>query len=175
MVPAVRRTGHPFAVSGPGGPSQKIEFVFAASPETIRREPRKLALLRSVGHLRNLAACAPCNPDIFFPTVRQFLSRRRASLFCRNEVLFLGDPRPAGTPTIFRATAKLARFALPFCFSRSWIRASSGLCRGANFAASIRILWICLLRCLESGVRRHLVRGTLLVPAQPAIADGLFR
>jgi hypothetical protein len=34
-----RRTGHPFAVSGPVGPSQKIKFVFAASPETIRREP----------------------------------------------------------------------------------------------------------------------------------------
>ena len=31
----LRRTGHPFAVSGPLGPSQKIEFVFAASPETI--------------------------------------------------------------------------------------------------------------------------------------------
>jgi hypothetical protein len=35
----LRRTGHPFAVSGPGGPSQKIESVFSASPETIRREP----------------------------------------------------------------------------------------------------------------------------------------
>jgi hypothetical protein len=38
----LRRTGHPFAVSGPEGPSQKIESVFSASPETIRREPREL-------------------------------------------------------------------------------------------------------------------------------------
>ncbi len=37
----LRRTGHPFAVSGLERPLQKIEFVFAASPETIRREPRE--------------------------------------------------------------------------------------------------------------------------------------
>src|ERR1700756_980949 len=33
------RTGHPFAVSGSGEPSPMIEFVFSASPETIRNEP----------------------------------------------------------------------------------------------------------------------------------------
>lgn len=32
------RTGHPFAVSGLEWLSQKIEFVFSASPEAIRRE-----------------------------------------------------------------------------------------------------------------------------------------
>jgi hypothetical protein len=42
MVPAVRRTGHPFAVSGLSRPSQKIEFVFSASLETIRREPPEI-------------------------------------------------------------------------------------------------------------------------------------
>jgi hypothetical protein len=36
--PCLRRTGHPFAVSGLGRPSQMIEYVFAASPETTRRE-----------------------------------------------------------------------------------------------------------------------------------------
>ena len=39
-----------------------IEFVFAASPETIRREPQEFYLHRSVGHLQDLAACALCNP-----------------------------------------------------------------------------------------------------------------
>jgi hypothetical protein len=29
LVPALCRTGHPFAVSGSGEPSQKIEFVFS--------------------------------------------------------------------------------------------------------------------------------------------------
>src|SRR5258708_12517823 len=63
----LRRTGHLFAVSDPVGSSQKIEFVFSASPETIRREPREFDLLRSVGQLRDLAACAPCNPLPFSP------------------------------------------------------------------------------------------------------------
>jgi hypothetical protein len=58
-----RRTGHPFAVSGPYGPSQMIECVFAASPETIRREPQDQGVHRSVGHIQDLAACALC--DLF--------------------------------------------------------------------------------------------------------------
>jgi hypothetical protein len=57
---------------GPVGPSQKIEFVFSASPETIRREPRELDFLRSVGQLWDLAVCAPCNPVIFFLPQRRF-------------------------------------------------------------------------------------------------------
>ncbi len=35
---------------GPRGPSQKIELVFSASPETIRRSLGSACLLRSVGH-----------------------------------------------------------------------------------------------------------------------------
>jgi hypothetical protein len=58
LVPALRRTGHPFAVSGSREPSQKIEFVFSASPKTIRREPREMDLLRSVGNRQDLAVCA---------------------------------------------------------------------------------------------------------------------
>jgi len=38
-----------------------IEFVFAASPETIRREPQDFHAHRSVGHLQDLAACALCS------------------------------------------------------------------------------------------------------------------
>jgi hypothetical protein len=41
VVPAPRRTGHPFAASGCEEPSQKSEFVFSASPETNRKGPRK--------------------------------------------------------------------------------------------------------------------------------------
>jgi len=39
--PCVRRTGHPFAASGPRGPSQKIELVFSASPKTVSGEPEE--------------------------------------------------------------------------------------------------------------------------------------
>ncbi len=57
-VPAFGRTRHPFAASSSEEPSQKIEFVFSASPETIRREPPECNLLRSVGNLQDLAVCA---------------------------------------------------------------------------------------------------------------------
>ena len=60
-VPALGRTRHPFAVSGSEEPSPKIECVFSASPETIRREPREGDLLRSVGNLQDLAVCAFCS------------------------------------------------------------------------------------------------------------------
>ena len=39
--PCLCRTRHPFAVSSRCRPSQVIEFVFAANPETTRREPQK--------------------------------------------------------------------------------------------------------------------------------------
>src|SRR4051794_22380844 len=42
-------------------PSQKIDFVLSASPETIRRKPREIPLRRPVGNKQDLAACAPCN------------------------------------------------------------------------------------------------------------------
>jgi hypothetical protein len=57
-VPALGRTRHSFAVSDSVESSQKIEFVFSASPETIRREPQEGDLLRSVGKMQDLAVCA---------------------------------------------------------------------------------------------------------------------
>jgi hypothetical protein len=46
-------------------PSQKIECVFSASPETIRREPLEFYLHRSVGYMQDLAVCALCDPVLF--------------------------------------------------------------------------------------------------------------
>jgi hypothetical protein len=68
----LRRTGHPFTVSGPCGPSQKIGCVFSASPETIRREPREFDVDRSVWQAQDLAVCALCDPVIFRPEGRGF-------------------------------------------------------------------------------------------------------
>jgi hypothetical protein len=46
-----------------------IEFVFSASPETIRGEASGDLLLCPVGQLQDLAACAFMNPDVFaFPS-----------------------------------------------------------------------------------------------------------
>src|ERR1700750_3207068 len=78
VVPAVRRTGHPFVVSGLCRPSQMIEFVFAASAETIRSEASEISLLRSVGHMQDLAACALCNP--VFSRSRRFTRLRSYGL-----------------------------------------------------------------------------------------------
>ena len=41
-----------------------IEFVFSASPETIRNEPPEAVPLRPVGNRRDLAACAFMYPDV---------------------------------------------------------------------------------------------------------------
>src|SRR5579864_2689883 len=70
----LRRTGHPFTVSDPCGPSQKIECVFSASPETIRREPREFDLRRSVGN-RGTWQSARCVILLSFSRRPRFLSR----------------------------------------------------------------------------------------------------
>jgi hypothetical protein len=61
----LRRTGHPFTVSDPWGSSQKIECVFSASPETIRREPLEFDVRRSVGNRRTWQS-ARCVILLFF-------------------------------------------------------------------------------------------------------------
>src|SRR5579864_5839823 len=65
----LRRTGHPFSVSGPCGPSQKIELVFSASPETIQRDPRELISFAqsAIGRTWQSARCVIL---LFIPQVR---------------------------------------------------------------------------------------------------------
>jgi len=84
-VPALGRTRHPFAVSDSEEPSQKIEFVYSASPETIRREPRECDLLRSVGNMQDLAVCA----FLFILFIWTALCCRSPAFFRRHEVSLL--------------------------------------------------------------------------------------
>jgi hypothetical protein len=86
----LRRTGHPFTVSDPCGPSQKIECVFSASPETIRREPREFDLRRSVGNCRTWQS-ASC-------VILLFLARRAAVL--SRCALGIGEGYEVALPTI---------------------------------------------------------------------------
>jgi hypothetical protein len=81
-APALGRTRHRFAVSDSEEPSQKIEFVFSASPETMRREPREDDLLRSVGYRQDLAVCAFCSSCL----LRQYLCCRSPAFFRRHKV-----------------------------------------------------------------------------------------
>ncbi len=69
----------------PEEPSQKMEFVFSASPETIRREPREGDLLRSVGYRQDLAVCAFCSSCFF----RRYLCCRSPAFFSRRKVSLL--------------------------------------------------------------------------------------
>ena len=73
-------------------PSQKIECVFSASPETVRREPREFHLRCSVGQWRDLAVCALCDPGDFLFVGLVFRPRRICNLLqARNPVVL--DPR----------------------------------------------------------------------------------
>src|SRR2546426_8148193 len=77
-------------------PSQKIECVFSASPETVRRGPREFHLRRSVGQWRDLAVCALCDPGAFFRWLWFFRPRRLCNLLqARNPVVL--DPRRGNT------------------------------------------------------------------------------
>src|SRR5260370_32473430 len=89
----------------PKGPSQKIEFVFSASPETIRREPREDDLLRSVGNMQDLAVCAICSSCLF----RQYLCCRSPAFFSRCKSLCCRSTA-SRYATIFPPTASVSRF-----------------------------------------------------------------
>jgi hypothetical protein len=107
----LRRTGHPFAVSGPCGPSQKIEFVFAASPETIRGEPPEVVSVAqwAIGRTWQPARCGIL---LLFSRRPRFLSRRTPRIWKGHEVALssidgeqirdhltsYGQRRPIGIP-----------------------------------------------------------------------------
>jgi hypothetical protein len=63
VVPASLQDRTSICCLRPEEPSQMIEFVFSASPETNRRGPRDV-IPRPVGNRQDLAACAFMNPDI---------------------------------------------------------------------------------------------------------------
>ena len=91
-VPALGRTRHPLPVSGlEGGPSPKIEFVFSASPETIRREPPEGDLLRSVGNLQDLAVCAFCSSCL----ISAVFMLPKSCVLQQARSLSVADPRQA--------------------------------------------------------------------------------
>src|SRR2546429_2612857 len=97
VVSCLRRTGHPFTVSGPCGPSQKIECVFSASPETIRREPREFDVRRSVGNRRTWQS-ARCVILLFFVRRAAVSKPLRSGNLGRVRSRVAPDPRRADTP-----------------------------------------------------------------------------
>jgi hypothetical protein len=70
----------------PGEPSQKIEFVFTASPETIRAEPLEW---NSFAQSATGGTWQPARCLVLFLCRRRRLCRRAAALFWRYEVALL--------------------------------------------------------------------------------------
>jgi hypothetical protein len=165
----LRRTGHPFTVSDPCGPSQKIECVFTASPETIRREPREFDLRRSVGNRRTWQS-ARC-VILFFFARRGAVSRplRSADVKTERRCVLLDPPRAYTPPSFELQPASLDwHFLSAFLFHRPgpdhdpvWVPASR-LPR-ARVGYAFCVVW---KRCA-----RHFVGGALFVTAKPAVTD----
>jgi hypothetical protein len=147
-VPALGRTRHPFAVSGSVEPSQKIEFVFSASPETIRREPREDYLLRSVGYRQDLAVCAFC----FILLISAVSMLPQSCGLQQARSLFVVGLRQADTPP-----SSGLRQVSPDCY---FLSAFPG-------RASTSARWICLFRCFESGMRIILSAELRSSPQRP--------
>jgi hypothetical protein len=110
--PCVRRTGHPFAASGPRGPSQKIELVFSASPETVSGEPKESYFCRSLGQggtwqparFTILRFSFRCGFYAAMPAIPRTGSKSRCS---RSTAMRYA--------TSLRATASVAQLAFTFC------------------------------------------------------------
>lgn len=93
------------------------------------------------------------NPSVFpqpYAAIRFYVSIKRKPFWRRSTATIYA--------TIFRATVRVARFALPRCFSLSQVIARAGLFRAAIFAALMRIVSRCVLRRSESNVRLVLAR-----------------
>jgi hypothetical protein len=145
-------------------PSQKIEFVFSASLEAIRREPREITLLRSVGKQQDLAVCALCNPVCF--SLISGGSGRRAFVFCHHKVLLAAvhgqqirdhlagyrEGRSIGVPLLLFLLIYVRELMMQ---------------AGRQLAASTSTLCMCLLRCLEIGVRLAMSAELFSAPHSP--------
>ena len=155
----LRRTRHPFAVSGPEGRHRRLSLCSLPVPKQFEGS---LGSLRSVAqsvNVRDLAGCAPSNPVLFlsqWPVLR----RVAAAIFCRHEIAVVRDQRRAdkppacGLPPASLDWRCLSVF--PFIEQRQLVVCSRRQLRGLD-----QTCCICLLRCLESGVRIDRVGGTL--------------
>jgi hypothetical protein len=154
VVPAFAEPDIHLLPWGPRGPSQKIELVFTAGPETVSGEPEEsFDFRRSLGQggtwqsarFRILRFSFRCG---FYAAIPASSRTGSKSLCSRSTAMRYA--------TNLRATASVAQLAFPFCRAFSYTKARSGFRLGANFAASTRTRWMCLFRCFEIGVRATL-------------------
>jgi hypothetical protein len=162
-----RRTRHPFTVSDPCGPSQKVKCVFSASPETIQRQPREFDLRRSVGNRRTWQS-ARC-VILFFFARRGAVSRplRSADVKTERRCVLLDPPRAYTPPSFELQPASLDwHFLSAFLFHRPgpdhdpvWVPASR-LPR-AHVGYAFCVVWkaVCASFCRRSSFRHRKARS----------------
>ncbi len=154
-------------------PSPKIEFVFSASPETIRSEPPEFELLRTVANLQDLAVCAQNNPDAFYSRAGFFAapvppnsSVGTKSCCLRSTASQIGNDLPC-----HRQRGAVAITSLHFFFvdQGQFMALSRGQFRGLH--QHVLNVFVALL---GNGCSQHLIGRALLRSAQSAITDGQF-
>src|SRR5256886_14088032 len=167
----LRRTGHPFTVSGPCGPSQKIECVFSASPETIRREPREFDLRRSVGN-RSTWQSARCVILLFFRRGGSRFLGRYAPRICERYEIALppinGEQISHHLPSYGQRRSIGISFLLFSFIDQGQIMILSG-CQLRGFHQHTLDMFVALFG--KRGAH-HLVGRALFITAEPAVTDG---
>src|SRR5207245_2274415 len=167
----LRRTGPPFTVSGPCGPSQKIECVFSASPETIRREPREFDLRRSVGNRRTWQS-ARCVILLFFRRGGPRFLGRYAPRICERYEIALppihGEQISHHLPSYGQRRSIGISFLLFSFIDQGQIMILSG-CPLRGFHQHTLDTFVALFG--KRGAH-HLVGRALFITAEPAVTDG---
>src|SRR5256884_854496 len=167
----LRRTGHPFTVSGPCGPSRKIECVFSASPETIRREPREFDLRRSVGN-RSTWQSARCVILLFFRRGGSRFLGRYAPRICERYEIALppinGEQISHHLPSHRQRRSIGISFLLFSFIDQGQIMILSG-CQLRGFHQHTLDMFVALFG--KRGAH-HLVGRALFITAEPAVTDG---
>jgi len=122
--------------------------------------PRELTLRRPVGYRRDLAGCALKKSSCISHPLRSGV------VFVYYQKAFLPAINRHQVRHHLLRHGQCCAVGIAFLFLLYTI-ASSGLFRGAIFAASIRTVCRCLLRCFESGVRLVISAELLSAPHSP--------
>jgi hypothetical protein len=117
-------------------------------------------------NLRDLAACAPWNPDIFFSSTAAGYA---ATVLLSSEEMksVPGDRRPADSSPSSGLRPELHDWHFLSAAPVHAAEPAPGSHGGATFAASTSTRCRCLLRCLESGVHITLSAELFSAPHSP--------
>src|SRR5438445_5365827 len=164
----LRRTGHPFTVSGPCGPSQKIECVFSASPETIRREPREFDLRRSVGNRRTWQS-ARCVILLFFRRGGPRFLGRYAPRICERYEIALPSIDGEQISHHFPSNGQRRSIGIPFLLFSFIDQSQSVILPRCQLRGLHQHTLDMLVALFRKGCAGHLFSGALFITTEPTV------